>query len=199
MDIVAAITDLYKDSNWKEIVHRYHDHPERNKLLWVYPSENDFSFVKKCLQELQCDRIVSIGCGTGLLEWMITEATGVPVSGVEVDKVWWHCKYAPPSFIPLHVTPEEIDKDTISLLQKNKKTALLFCYFNNREAFNDYLKYYIGSVLIIIGPHQKGIHTDPQPFNDVSDDWALYKSQEIRSSGDFIVVYTKVNVETHSI
>lgn len=76
MDIVADIRDLYKDNKWREIVARYHDHPERNKVLWVYPSEENFSFVKNCLAELRCDRIVSIGCGSGLLEWMIIQATG---------------------------------------------------------------------------------------------------------------------------
>lgn len=76
MDLVSSITDLYKENNWKEIVHKYHDHPDRNKLLWVYPSEENFEFIKKSLVELKCDRIVSVGCGSGLLEWMITEATG---------------------------------------------------------------------------------------------------------------------------
>ncbi|XP_021195543.3 uncharacterized protein LOC110380015 [Helicoverpa armigera] len=194
MDIVADITELYKENNWKEIVHRYHDHPDRNKVLWVYPSEENFEFVKNCLAELSCERVVSVGCGSGLLEWMITEATGVPVSGIEVDGAWWRCKYAPPTFIPLHFTPAEIDQDTITLLQRNNNTAILFCYFNNRKAFEDYLKYYKGNVLIIIGPHKIGVHTDPKPFDDVTADWALYKSQEIRNSGDFIAVYTKQNI-----
>ncbi|XP_022826116.1 uncharacterized protein LOC111356103 [Spodoptera litura] len=194
MDIVADIQDLYKDNKWREIVARYHDHPERNKVLWVYPSEGNFSFVENCLAELGCDRIVSIGCGSGLLEWMITQATGVPVSGIEVDGAWWSCKYAPPNFIPLHITPTEMDKETISIVQRNKNAALLFCYFNNRKAFDDYLKYYDGNVLIIIGPHEKAVHTDPKPFDDVTDIWTLYKFQEIRNSGDFIVVYKKQNV-----
>lgn len=129
----------------------------------------------------------------------LSNIPGLPVSGIEVDGAWWRCRYAPPTFIPLHFTPTEMDKETITILQRNKNTALLFCYFNNRKAFDNYLKYYVGNVLIIIGPHQKGVHTDPLPFNDVPDDWLLYKSQEIRSSGDFIVVYTKLNVETHSI
>lgn len=76
MDIVSSITDLYKENNWKEIIHKYHDHPDRNKLLWVYPSEENFEFMKKCLNNLCCSRILSVGCGSGLLEWIITQATG---------------------------------------------------------------------------------------------------------------------------
>lgn len=76
MDIVTSITGLYRESNWKEIVHRYHDHPDRNKVLWVYPSEGNLEFIKACVKELLCDRVVSVGCGSGLLEWMIMEATG---------------------------------------------------------------------------------------------------------------------------
>lgn len=45
--------------------------------------------------------------------------------------------------------------------------------------------------MIIIGPHEKGVHTDPLPFGDVCNDWVLYDSQEIRNSGDHMVVYKK--------
>ncbi|XP_037297057.1 uncharacterized protein LOC115447518 [Manduca sexta] len=115
-DIVNSVLELYKDSKWRDIVDRYHDHPERNKLLWVYPSGENFQFLKQCLEDLLCTNIVSIGCGSGLLEWIMSQATGIPVSGVEVDGAWWHCKYAPPTFIPLLFTPMEIDKEIITLL-----------------------------------------------------------------------------------
>ncbi|CAG9787436.1 unnamed protein product [Diatraea saccharalis] len=190
-NLVNDVIVLYKDKKWRDIVEKYHDHPERNKLLWVYPSENNFRFIKECLQQLGCDKIMSVGCGSGLLEWMITQATGVPVSGVEVDGAWWHCKYAPPTFIPLMMTTSKLEDDLISILRASNTTALLFCYFNNRDAFEDYLKYYSGKVLIIIGPKGKGVHTDPKPFGDLNDTWKLWKSQEVRSSMDYIAVYLK--------
>lgn len=28
----------------------------------------------------------------------------------------------------------------------------MFCYFNNPRAFKDYLRYYIGNVIVLIGP-----------------------------------------------
>lgn len=70
------IINLYKEKNWKEIIAQYHDHPERSKVLWVFPTENNFQFLKECLDGAACDKILSVGCGTGLLEWMICEATG---------------------------------------------------------------------------------------------------------------------------
>lgn len=114
------------------------------------------------------------------------------MSGVEVDIAWWHSKYAPPTFIPLLLTTPKLDKKTIDVLQNSTNTALLFCYFNNRPAFEEYMKNYSGKCLVIIGPGDgKGVHTDPKPFNDVSQDWVLYDYQEVRSSRDFIAVYCK--------
>ncbi|XP_049870580.1 uncharacterized protein LOC126370002 [Pectinophora gossypiella] len=195
MKDIENVVNLYKERNWKEIVESYHNHPDRSKLLWVFPSLDNFEFIKNCLESLKCSRILSIGCGSGLLEWLITEATGLPVSGVEVDGVWWQCKYAPPTFIPLLLTSPALDKDIVNLLQNSHSTALLFCYFNNRPAFEEYLKHYSGDVLIIIGPGDgKGVHTDPKPFGDLDENWKLYKWQEVRSSQDFIAVYCKTIV-----
>lgn len=114
------------------------------------------------------------------------------MSGVEVDSAWWNSKYAPPTFISLLLTSPKLDKDTINVLQNSMNTAIMFCYFNNRPAFEDYIKHFSGTCLIIIGPgDDKGVHTDPKPFDDVNEDWMLYKWQEVRSSKDFIAVYCK--------
>lgn len=122
---------------------------------------------------------------------------GLPVVGIEVDGAWWHCKYAPPTFIPLLLTSPELDQDTTSLLQNADRTALMFCYFNNREAFENYMKHFTGNVLVLIGPADgKGVHTEPKPFGDVSEQWILHAWQEVRSSMDFIAVYKKSNVES---
>ncbi|XP_026759913.3 uncharacterized protein LOC128202632 [Galleria mellonella] len=193
-NFVVTVVDLYKEKKWREIVDRCHDHPERNKLLWVFPSEANLRFLTECLVELGCNGVLSIGCGSGLLEWILSEATGFRVSGVEVDGAWWQCKYAPPTFIPLLLTSSKLDKNVMNLLLRGDTTALLFCYFNNRDAFNEYLKYFSGRVLIIIGPGDgKGVHTDPKPFGDVTDDWILYKWEEVRNSKDYIAVYCKNN------
>ncbi|XP_063373716.1 uncharacterized protein LOC134661525 [Cydia amplana] len=190
-NIVNHILCLHKQGKWKEICDSFHDHPDRSKVLWVFPSEENFAFIGDSVREMGCDRVLSVGCGSGLLEWMITRATGLPTSGIEVDGAWWRCKYAPPTFIPLLFTAPTLDKDIIRLLHSST-TALLFCYFNNRPAFEEYLRNFTGKVLIIIGPGDgKGVHTDPRPFGDVGEEWTLLKSQEVRSSFDFIAVYLR--------
>lgn len=75
-DIVTTAIQLYNNKNWRKITEKFYEHPKRNKLLWVFPSEDNLTFLGECLKELRCDKVLSIGCGSGLLEWMITEATG---------------------------------------------------------------------------------------------------------------------------
>lgn len=116
--------------------------------------------------------------------------TGIPVRGLEIDGAWWKCKYSPPTFIPLTFAQPILDEDTIACLRK--ADCLLFCYFNNRPAFNDYVKNFIGNVIIIIGPaNGKGVHTDPLPFDNLGEEWCLMKWQEVRESKDFIAVYNR--------
>ncbi|XP_050349466.1 uncharacterized protein LOC126772910 [Nymphalis io] len=189
-DIVEAVTSLYKQGDWKTIVKNYRSHPQRNKVLWVFPTEENLEFIANCMAELKCEMILSIGCGSGLLEWMITAATGYHVSGIEVDGAWWQCKYAPPTFIPLRFTGQKLDQATITVLESSSQIALLFCYFNNGLAFKEYVDNFGGKVLIIIGPGDgKGVHTDPRPFGDVPEEWILHDSQEVESSKDYIAVY----------
>lgn len=71
----------------------------------------------------------------------------------------------------------------------------MFCYFNHRQAFLDYLNGFKGNCVIIIGPgkNSKGIHTDPKPFEVKFDcpEWHLTEYKEIRDTQDFIAVYVK--------
>ncbi|CAH2085840.1 unnamed protein product [Euphydryas editha] len=189
-NIVEEVTELYKQGDWRTIVNKFRSHPNRNKVLWVFPTEENFKFIANCMLELKCETILSVGCGSGLLEWMITEATGYPASGIEVDGAWWHCKYAPPTFITLLLTNQKLDKEIVTLLGNSDRTALMFCYFNNGPAFEEYLEKFSGNVLIIIGPGDgKGVHTDPRPFGDVPDQWNLHRTQEVGSTKDYIAVY----------
>lgn len=75
-NLVNDILELYKMNKWREIISRYHNHAERNKLLWVFPSEENLEFIKEVLGEYKCNNVLSIGCGSGLLEWIVTQATG---------------------------------------------------------------------------------------------------------------------------
>lgn len=109
--------------------------------------------------------------------------------GYEVNEEWWKSKYSCPQFIELNYSPDTPDPSML-----NPNYALLFCYFNNRPAFNEYIKCYKGNMIIIIGPGEgKGRHTDPEPFNPnfYSDDWILDDYEEIKNSRDFIAIYVR--------
>ena len=46
------------------------------RYLWIRPSEDNLQFIKDEALKNGCLQIISIGCGSGLLEWLIHQATG---------------------------------------------------------------------------------------------------------------------------
>lgn len=74
------------------------------------------------------------------------------VTGIEIDRTYWESKYARERFIQFTYP----DDDNFLNVLEEKNCALLFCYFNNREAFVSYLKKYRGNCIIILGPHNVG-------------------------------------------
>lgn len=71
----------------------------------------------------------------------------------------------------------------------------MFCYFNDGDVFQQYIKEFSGRLVIIIGPGPgRGTHTNPTPFSpDFGDscEWKLLDSQEIGKTKDFIAIYLK--------
>lgn len=119
-----------------------------------------------------------------------TRSSGVAVTGYEINEEWWKSKYSNPKFVELRFA-EPFPQKCPSVA---KEQALMFCYFNNHEAFVTYLAKYRGRLVFIIGPGEgRHTHTDPDPFkpNFESSDWALVDSQEIRNSKDYIAVYKR--------
>ncbi|KMZ03403.1 uncharacterized protein LOC120284203 [Drosophila simulans] len=157
------------------------DQQLKRKLLWMWPTSVDLDYFNQLLAMHDIQRVLSIGCGSGLLEWLMTVSGGrkVPMFGLEVDRNWWQSKYSVRSFIPLNYLEDASQLNT-DLLAKCcsdvHPCALLFCYFNNRGAFLDYLKVFQGKWLILIGPLPAlGIHTDPNPAQPQLpiDQWIL--------------------------
>lgn len=74
--------------------------------------------------------------------------------------------------------------------------VLMFCYFNNRFAFLEYLSLYKGKWIIIIGPLDKrNVYTDPLPLEpnfpkDITTNWTLRSSLKI-GNNDIMAVYEK--------
>ncbi|XP_022213134.2 uncharacterized protein LOC111068086 [Drosophila obscura] len=156
----------------------------KRKLLWIWPTSVDLDNYNHFLAKHHIQRILSIGCGSGLLEWLMAAAGGQRISmhGLEVDRNWWQSKYSVRSFIPLNyvedaASPSQLDASFLSnCCNDAPPCAMLFCYFNNRRAFLDYLRIYRGKWLILIGPQPAlGIHTDPNPIQPQlpTDGWIL--------------------------
>lgn len=71
--------------NWKKVL-KFGESLEINrkrKLLWFWPTENDLSVIKEIFKALNINQILSIGCGNGLLEWILMEAISVLKNVIE--------------------------------------------------------------------------------------------------------------------
>jgi hypothetical protein len=69
--------------NWKNIIDMFHGEVGEGNdcfydehYLWVRPSEENLHFIKQQIVKAGCCQLISIGCGSGLLEWLIHKATG---------------------------------------------------------------------------------------------------------------------------
>jgi hypothetical protein len=131
--------------------------------------------------------------GSGLLEFLIRESIGTKICGLEIDKKYWSRKNP---FIPLQfVDGRQVTSQILleSCASKNWNFALLFCYFNHRKAFDEYISVYKGNYVIIIGPNQNtNRYTDPLPldFHD-NDDFQLAHLCDFGDNKDLIAIYER--------
>ena len=63
--------------DWQGIVQLYENGFTDEKLLWFQPDSNGLNFLRKNLVELGVQGVSSIGCGSGLLEWLMSTSTGM--------------------------------------------------------------------------------------------------------------------------
>lgn len=172
--------------NWRKVLALGStlDQQLKRKILWIWPTETDLKHLQQILKDLNIQNVLSIGCGSGLLEWLVA-AVGdgaFNIYGLERDPNWWRSKYAVRSFIPLnYIEHADMKLDAsffIDCCSGTLPCALIFCYFNNRKAFEDYLNVFEGKWLILIGPQPAlGIHTDPNPLQPQlpENQWALHE------------------------
>ncbi|XP_062126509.1 uncharacterized protein LOC133839169 [Drosophila sulfurigaster albostrigata] len=192
-DALEAVYELTQGAtaqrNWRKLLTLgdTFDVQLKRKLLWIWPTAKNLMQFQLKLNELRIQHVLSIGCGNGLLEWLLTAVgteNSLRVYGLERDANWWRSKYAIRSFIPLnYIESSEYNCQLSGDFLKQcccglPPQALLFCYFNNRVAFLEYLSAFAGCWLIIIGPQPSlGIHTDPNPLQPELPDcsrWALH-------------------------
>lgn len=88
---VNDVYDLVDKGEWRKVLKLAEraSFEERKRYLWTWPTEQNLKELKSELDKLGVRSLCSLGCGTGLLEWMIQKCTGMEVKGVEVDEFYW--------------------------------------------------------------------------------------------------------------
>ncbi|XP_037789716.1 uncharacterized protein LOC119585157 [Penaeus monodon] len=163
-------------------------------LLWVRPERCCIEAIAAHVREGRCRDLVSVGCGTGLLEWLVCALTGISVSGYEINADWWASPYSPPRFIPLVFVEPDAPPPAVP-----PSHALMCCYFNNGDAFRKYVDSYDGPVMIIIGSIDKNRHTDPRPLDYAHvHPWSLTHTHPITET-DLIGFYVRDQLKQEAV
>ncbi|KAK0180637.1 hypothetical protein PV327_003000 [Microctonus hyperodae] len=188
------VSQLHSEAKWKEIISLYANKETNEtcrRLLWVWPTMADLNWIKFIISDCGLDGIVSIGCGTGLLEWIIQQHSQFPVIGVEVDQLWWESPYSPAFYLDNIIFTSK----TNSLINIPHNYGILFCYFNNGPAFEDYINNYHGKIVLIIGPIEgQNRSTNPLPSDVIklkSFGWKLNNIRKLDNNKDCIAVYIR--------
>lgn len=74
----GQLLELFATRDWKKVLQlsKCYSLIEKSRFLWAWPSENCLTILKEVLQKNNVQSILSIGCGSGLLEWILMETTG---------------------------------------------------------------------------------------------------------------------------
>ena len=89
-------------------------------LVWIRPTLASLTFIQQQVNKLGLGSISSVGCGCGTLEWLIQvcftklwlcsnssvilifqAATGIKVTGYEVNRIWWEGVHSTPHYIAM--------------------------------------------------------------------------------------------------
>jgi len=192
-DRKEKVLEMMKNGDWKKVIQEFQGVDEYREplLLWIRPTLACLTFIQQEIEKLGLSSVSSVGCGCGTLEWLLKAATGVCVTGYEVNRIWWEGGHSTPHYINMEYV-DELEGKTC-LIPAN--TAIMFCYFNNLPYFNKYLQEYQGPCVILIGPedHAKR-HCDPEPlYLEDCEDWRLTSKHRLEGD-DLITVYVRREV-----
>lgn len=75
---MEKVVNLYNENKWRDIIELLNncDIENSRQLLWVSPNFKNLSWIKNIICETNLKGIVSVGCGSGLLEWLIQQNCG---------------------------------------------------------------------------------------------------------------------------
>lgn len=67
-----------KLNDWKSALKLRDNCPDNIAVhfLWCWPTEDCLKYFKTVLDSLKIQFVLSVGCGTGLLEWIFKESLG---------------------------------------------------------------------------------------------------------------------------
>jgi len=76
-DVDENILSLYNAQKWEEIaaLSSVISNP-RSRLSWVLPDVRDLRWINNIIRKYNLPGIASIGCGCGLLEWLLQKYSG---------------------------------------------------------------------------------------------------------------------------
>ena len=96
-----AVVEMMRAGDWRAVLEEFKtDEKYREPLLvWIRPSLGCLEFIRRELSALDLSCVSSVGCGCGTLEWLLTAATGLTVTGYEVNRLWWEGEHSTPHLI----------------------------------------------------------------------------------------------------
>lgn len=80
-EFINNVISLYEDNKWSDILNLNVNHlsEKAHSLLWVWPSKENLLFIKEVVEKYNLKRITSIGCGSGMFEWLLQQCTGTVI------------------------------------------------------------------------------------------------------------------------
>lgn len=73
---IEKIFSLYNAQKWKEIIASSYTTNDLKRLSWVLPDIDDLYWMNNIVRKYNLFAIASIGCGCGLLEWLLQKYSG---------------------------------------------------------------------------------------------------------------------------
>lgn len=72
------LIDLVRHGKWRNVLRLRENYSinECRRFLWAWPTEDSLDILKQTLIKARICTLLSIGCGSGLLEWIIHQKTG---------------------------------------------------------------------------------------------------------------------------
>ncbi len=148
----------------------YDNNKDLTDEAMVHPTRNLVETIAKYVKDVECKGITSIGCGTGILEWFLTESFPNNIIGVDFDKDCLN------QYVKNKITFIEV-KNNYDCIDINNDYALLFCW-GTSDVFRKYLETYKGSCLVIISNETCIPHPPKQSINTY-DGWKLVYNENI--------------------